>query len=167
VWKDDPVTIINEIRLPGIGMRFEFESAEGVRIAVIHHRTGERELIVYDLPDPDAGRDVVRLGREDSRTLAELLGVSQIAKELAELGEEVQGLAVDRLPLSPGSPFAGRTIGDTEARTRTGVSIVAVLRGEQAVPAPGPEFGIEKDDVLVVVGTPRGIEALSILLRPG
>jgi TrkA domain protein len=161
------VTIVNEIRLPGVGVRFEFETAEGVRMAVIHHRTGERELIVYDLDDPDAGRDLVRLGSDDSRTLAELLGVSQVAKDLAELEQDVRGLAIDRLPMSPGSPFAGRTIGDTEARTRTGVSIVAVLREDRPFPAPGPELRIESGDVLVVVGTPRGIEALSILLRPG
>jgi TrkA domain protein len=66
-----------------------------------------------------------------------------------------------------GSPFAGRTIGDTGARTRTGVSIVAVLRAGSAHPAPGPEFGLRVADVLVVVGTPRGIEELVVLLRSG
>lgn len=161
------MSVVREIRLPGVGVRFEFETGQGVQMAVIHHRTGDRELIVYDLEDPDAGRDLVRLGTEDSHTLAELLGGSQVAKDLAELQQDVRGLAVDRLPVSPGSPYAGRTIGDTETRTRTGVSIVAVLRGDEAVPAPGPEFGIEGGDVLVVVGTPRGIEDVSILLRSG
>jgi TrkA domain protein len=77
----------------------------------------------------------------------------------------VEGLAIDRLPLTASSPYAGRTIGDTGARTRTGVSIVAVLRETAAFPAPGPEFGLEIGDILVVVGTPRGIEELAILLR--
>jgi TrkA domain protein len=161
------VSVVNETRLPGVGVRFEFETVEGLRMAVVHHRTGERELFVYDLEDPDAGRELVRLSSEDSRTLAELLGVSQVARDLAELQQDVEGLAVDRLPVAAGWPFAGKTIGDTGARTRTGVSIVAVLRGPQAFPAPGPEFLIEAGDVLVVVGTPRGIEALSILLRSG
>jgi TrkA domain protein len=107
------------------------------------------------------------LSPEDSRMLAELLGVSQVAKDLAELEQDVEGLAVDRIPLSGASPFDGRTIGDTGARTRTGVSIVAVLRAGSAHPAPGPEFGLRGGDVLVVVGTPRGIEELAILLRSG
>lgn len=161
------MTVVNEIRLPGIGVRYEFETERGVRLAVIHHRTGEHELVLYDTADPDTGRDLLRLGSEDARTLGELLGVSQVAKDLAELEQDVEGLAVDRLPLAATSPYAAKTIGDTGARTRTGVSIVAVLRGGTAFPAPGPEFGLEASDTLVVVGTPRGIEQLAVLLRGG
>ena len=105
-----------------------------------HHRTGERDLVVYDRDDPDAGREVVRLGHEDSRTLAELLGVSQVAKDLAELQAGRRGARGRPLPSDRGSPFDGRTIGDTQARTRTGVSVVAVLRAGGPHPAPGPEF---------------------------
>ena len=161
------MAIVRETRLPGVGVRLEFESESGTRVAVIHHRTGERDLVVYDRDDPDAGREVVRLGHEDSRTLAELLGVSQVAKDLADLQSDVEGLAVDRLPIATGSPFDGRAIGDTQARTRTGVSIVAVLRAGGPHPAPGPEFPLHGGDLLVVVGTPRGIEELAVLLRSG
>jgi TrkA domain protein len=159
------VPIVSETPLPGIGVRYEFVTDDGARLGVIHHRTGLRELVLFELEDPDTSHDLVRLSAEDSRTLAELLGVSQVAKDLAELERDVEGLAVDRLPLPLASPFDGRTIGDTAARTRTGVSIVAVLRAGSAHPAPGPEFGLRGGDVLVVVGTPRGIEELAILLR--
>jgi TrkA domain protein len=159
--------IVTEIPLPGIGVRYEFETEEGTRIGVVHHRSGMRELVRFERADPDTSHDLLRLGPEDSRTLAELLGVSQVAKELAELERGVEGLAVDRLPLGAGSPFEGRTIGDTGARTRTGVSIVAVLRAGSAHPAPGPEFELRGGDVLVVVGTPRGVEELAVLLRSG
>ena len=159
--------IVTETPLPGIGVRYEFVTEDGARVGVVHHRSGEREIVLYDADDPDTGKDLVRLGPEDSRTLAELLGVSQVAKDLAELQRDVEGLAIDRLPLPASSPFAGRTIGDTGARTRTGVSIVAVLREYAPFPAPGPEFALEADDTLVVIGTPRGIEALVILLRSG
>jgi TrkA domain protein len=159
------MAVINEVELPGIGVRYEFVTQTGARVGVVHHRTGEREIVLYEPDDPDTSHDVLRLGADDSRTLAELLGVSQVAKELVELQQQVEGLAVDRLPLPATSPYAGRTVGDTAARTRTGVSIVAVLRGDAAFAAPGPEFGIEAGDVLVVVGTPRGIEELAVLLR--
>lgn len=159
------MAVINEVRLPGVGVRYEFVTEGGARVGVIHHRTGERELVLYEAEDPDTCHDLLRLGADDSRTLAELLGVSQVAKELVELQQDVEGLAIDRLPLAATSAFAGRTIGDTAARSRTGVSIVAVLREGNAFPAPGPEFAIEAGDVLVVVGTPRGIEELAVLLR--
>lgn len=163
--KDDIVPIVNEVPLPGIGVRYEFVTEDGTRLGVVHHRSGVRELVMFERDDPDTSHDLVRLGSDDSRTLAELLGVSQVAKDLAELEQDVEGLAVDRLPLPGGSPFDGRTIGDTGARTRTGVSIVAVLRSGSAHPAPGPEFALRSGDMLVVVGTPRGIEELVVFLR--
>lgn len=156
---------MNEVRLPGIGVRYEFVTENGARVGVIHHRTGEREIVLYEADDPDTCHDLLRLGPEDSRTLAELLGVSQVSRDLAELEQDVEGLAIDRLPLAATSPYAGGTVGDTGARSRTGVSIVAVLRDAAAFPAPGPDFGLEAGDVLVVVGTPRGIEELAVLLR--
>ena len=159
--------VVTETPLPGIGIRYEFVTQDGDRVGVVHHRSGIRELVLYERDDPDRSHDLLRLGPEDGRTLAELLGVSQVARELAELEQDVEGLALDRLPLPAASPFHGRTIGDTAARTRTGVSIVAVLRGGEAHPAPGPAFGLLGADTLVVVGTPRGIEELAILLRSG
>jgi TrkA domain protein len=161
------MAVVNEIRLPGIGVRYEFVADDGNRIGVVHHRSGIRELVLFERDDPDTSHDLLRLGPEDSRTLAELLGVSQVAKDLADLQQDVEGLAVDRLPLGGTTPYHGRTIGDTGARTRTGVSIVAVIREGSAHPAPGPEFGLLAGDTLVVVGTPRGIEELAVLLRSG
>ncbi|MDP8956739.1 MAG: potassium transporter TrkA, partial [Actinomycetota bacterium] len=117
--------------------------------------------------DPDAGVESVRLDEQDSRTLAELLGTSRVVNELAELQQDIEGLAIDWLPVIEGTPFAGKPIGATRARSRTGTSIVAVLRGDEAHPAPGPEFELLAGDTLVVVGTPRGIEELAVLLRTG
>ncbi len=156
---------VKEIPLPGIGVRYEFTIEDGTRVGVVHHRSGLRELVLFERADPDTSHALLRLGPDDSRTLAELLGVSQVSKDLAELGQDVEGLVVDRLPLGAGSPFDDRTIGDTGARTRTGVSIVAVLRDGSALPAPGPDFVLRGGDTLLVVGTPRGVEELAVLLR--
>lgn len=157
---------IEETHLPGLGVRYEFRTSRGSRLGVVHHRTGRRELIVYHHDDPDTARDVIALDPDDSATLAEMLGASRVSEQLDRL-QTVEGLAIDWLPVSSESPFAGRPIGDTQARSRTGTSIVAVIRGDKAVPAPGPEFGLLAEDTLLVVGTPRGIEGLSVLLRSG
>jgi TrkA domain protein len=138
----------------------------GNRLGVVHHRTGRRELLVYDPEDPESCRDVIALSEDDGHTVAELLGGSRVAEELDRL-QQVEGLAIDWLPLSAESPFAGKTIGDTRARTPIGTSIVAVLRGDQAHPAPEPDFELRAGDTLLVVGTPRGIEELAVLLRSG
>ena len=159
------MTDVTETRLPGLGVRYEFETSDRRRIGVLHHRSGLRELLLFDERDPDSCREVIRLDEGDSWTLGELLGGSRILKELSGLQQDIEGLAIDWLPLLSNSPFAGATIGDTEARRRTGVSIVAVLRGDQAFPAPGPDHPLEAGDTLLVVGTPRGIEALAVRLR--
>ena len=90
-----------------------------------------------------------------------------MTRELSRLRQSVQGLAIDWVPVDRDSPYADKTIGDTGTRTRTGVSIVAVMRGDEAIPAPGPEFGLVAGDMLVVVGEPRGIEGLVALLHEG
>ncbi|HEX9711707.1 MAG TPA: cation:proton antiporter regulatory subunit [Actinomycetota bacterium] len=158
---------IQETALPGVGVRYEFTSSAGVRVAVVHHRSGRRELILFEPDDPDCVQRSVDLDEVDSRTLAEMLGASKVAEHLARLQQSVEGLAIDWLPIGGSTPFAGRTIGDTQARSRTGVSIVAVLRGESASAAPGPEEELRPGDTLVVVGTARGIEQLAEILRSG
>jgi TrkA domain protein len=157
---------ISETKLPGLGIRYEFTTRRGSRLGVVHHRTGRRELLIYEPEDPDTCRDVVALDEDDSRTLAELLGGSRVEEELDRL-QAVEGLAIDWLPVDESGPYADKTVGDTRARTRTGVSIVAVLRGDGAIAAPGPEFRLQSGDTLLVVGTPRGIEELAVLLRTG
>ena len=64
---------IKEVKLPGIGVRYEFETAERQRICVISHRTGVREISVSRLDDPDEVKRVLELSTDDARTLAELL----------------------------------------------------------------------------------------------
>ena len=158
---------VNETRLPGVGVRYEFTTVEGQRVGVVHHRSGLRELLVYDEEDPDACRAVIRLEEADSRTLDELLGGSRVVEELQELQRRVHGLSTEWLPIVAHTPYAGKTIADTEARTRTGVSIVAVVRGDATFPSPTPDFQLEAGDIIAVVGTPRGIEDLVVLLRSG
>ena len=158
---------VTETELPGVGIRYEFTTRTGETIGVVSHRSGRRELFVGDRSDPDAFRRVADLAEDDSRTLAELLGVSRIAQHLMGLQQSVEGLAIDWLPVDPDSPYARHTIGEARIRTRTGVSVVAVIRGGAPVPAPGPDFTLERGDYLVVVGTPRGIEAAVDLLHHG
>ncbi len=158
---------IDEVKLPGVGVRYEFKTAEGNRIGVISHRTGLREIYVSRRDDPDEFRRVLGLSPDDARTLSELLGATRVAQQLAELQQRIEGLVIDWLPIREDSVYVGRTIGDARLRTRTGVSVVAIVRGEQAVPAPGPEQPLESGDYLVVVGTARGVEQAVELLRAG
>ena len=154
---------IQETNLPGVGLRHDFTTKAGRQLGVVTHRTGRRDLLVYDRSDPDACQEVIQLTDDEADALAELLGAARLVEHLAGL-QRIEGLAIDWLPIRPGSPYAGRAIADTQARSRTGTSIVAILRGDGAIPAPTPDAGLEPDDTLVVVGTADGIKELSKLL---
>jgi TrkA domain protein len=158
---------IQETSLPGVGLRLDFTADDGSRIGVIHHRSGRRELFVCAPEDPDAAVVTLSLSDDDSHALSEALGGSSVIESLAELQQRVEGLAIDWLSVDAGTPYIGGTIGDARIRTRTGVSVVAVIRDEEAHPAPGPEFRIEASDTLVVVGTPEGIALVDHILTAG
>jgi TrkA domain protein len=154
---------VSETRLPGVGVRHEFTTSSGVRVGVLAQRGGRREFLVYDERDPDRTSTVVHLNEDDSRTLAELLGASQVSEAVTAVQQELEGLAIEWLRLE--GPFVGSTIGDGAFRSRTGVSIVAVIRDHTTIPAPGPEFRFESGDVAVAVGTPVGLARFTELVR--
>jgi TrkA domain protein len=161
------VARIEETPLPGLGIRYDFVTEEGQRIGVIHHRTGRRELFVCPPDDPDSASLTLNLSDDDSHALSDALGGSRIIEGLTHLQQQVEGLAIDWLTVEGGTAYADKTIGEARIRTRTGVSVVAVIRDENANPAPGPDFHLDTGDVLVVVGTPEGIENVRELLSTG
>lgn len=147
---------VNEVLLPGVGLRYEFDTAAGDRIGIVALRDGSFQVAVYGA-DPDAPAAQYRLDGEEADTVAQILGAPRMAERFADLTREIPGLVAGQVVVAPDSPFVGRTLGDTRARTRTGSSIVAVVREEDVVASPGPEQTLLAGDVLVVVGTAEGI----------
>jgi TrkA domain protein len=154
---------VTETRLPGVGVRHEFTTVAGERVAVLSHRTGRQEIARYDTADPDACSTVLHLDGDDSRTLAELLGASPVSAAVSAV-QQLEGVAIDWFRIRPGSAHVGSTIGEGRLRTRTGVSVVALIRGDVTIPAPGPETVFEAHDTVVGVGTPDGLRQLHALL---
>jgi TrkA domain protein len=155
---------VHETRLPGVGIRYDFDTNGGRHVGLIAHHNGRKDLVSYEADDPDSTRDVLSLTDEEADDLAELMGAARITGAMSELQHQIEGLAIDWLRIKNGSKYDGKPMGDTQARTRTGVSIVAVVRNEEAVPSPRPDFVLHGRDTVVVVGTPQGVEALSKIL---
>lgn len=158
---------IEETPLPGVGIRHEFIVEDGRRVGVIHHKTGRRELFVCPPEDPDTVALSLNLSDEESHALSEALGGSTVIENLQDLEQGIEGLAIDWLRLDESSPYADRTVGDARIRTRTGVSVVTVIREKDTHPAPGPDFRIQAGDTLVVVGTSEGIKEAAEILTAG
>ncbi|WP_069160059.1 cation:proton antiporter regulatory subunit [Nocardia altamirensis] len=153
--------------LPGIGVRKDFEVRSGRRIGVVAHRDGDIDLIVSKLDDPDACAAQIPLSTDEAAVLANLLGAPQLVAKLNDEHSDMPGITTRQLHVTNGSPYEGRTLGDTAMRTRTKVSIVALMRAGQLHPSPGPDFTFTAGDVLVVVGTPDGLDAAAKLLTHG
>ncbi|WP_018505796.1 cation:proton antiporter regulatory subunit [Parafrankia discariae] len=158
---------VDETGLPGIGLRHDFSTRAGRRVGVVSHHSGRRVLVLYDEHDPDTCVESISLTVEESDVLSELLGAPHIVGKLADLSQAFAGLVGEQIPILPGSPYAGRLLGDTQARTRTGASIVAVVRDQQVLASPRPDFRFQAEDVVVVVGTPENTVAVGELLRSG
>ena len=158
---------VKEVLLPGVGLRYEFENHDGDRIGVVARRTGDFEVVLYAAADPDQARSVFRLTEEEADALAQILGAPRIVERFADLTKEVPGLDAGQVRILAGSGFVDRPLGETRARTRTGASIVAIVRDEQVLASPGPSEVLHAGDVLVVIGTEDGISGVQRIVDQG
>ncbi len=155
---------VTRTKLPGVGVRHDFDCRTGGRVGVLTHHNGDRELLFYEAGDPDSVRDSVRLGEGESLILAELLGATAVTDNLGTLQQEVEGLVFDWVVVAEDGPAAGTTIGELSVGQRTGASVVAVLRGAKTFPGPGADQRIEAGDTLVLVGSRESVDTAEELL---
>jgi TrkA domain protein len=158
---------VKEVMLPGVGLRYEFDNSDGDRIGIVAKRTGDFEVVLYAADDPDVAVPLFRLTDDEADTVAQILGAPRIAERFAELTREVPGLRAGQAVVRPGSPFVDRPLGDTGTRTRTGASIVAIVRDEEVLPSPAPADVLRSGDVLVVIGTDEAIATVQGILVKG
>lgn len=158
---------IEKVDLPGIGFRHDLVTENGRRISVVSHRDGERDLGLFDEDDPDACRDTIALNDDEAAALADVLGASVMMSRLTSLSDETAGLFTEQIALPTDSPFLNHPLGDTKARTRTHSSIVAIVRDGQLIPSPTPADVLRAGDVIVAVGTRKGLDGVANLLAHG
>ena len=148
------MSVVTEFPLPGIGVRYEFVTQT---VTALASSTTARAYASSSCSNATT-RHITRpapprtRGRPYARRAARRVAGGEGALRAQR---DVEGLAVDRLPIGAGSSFDGKTIGDTGARTRTGVSIVAVCVTDRPFPRR-PEFELRGGDMLVVVGRRGG-----------
>jgi TrkA domain protein len=87
-----------------------------------------------------------------------------VSEAVTAVQQQVEGLAIDWIAVPAHSKSVGSTIAAGRFRTRTGASVIAVLRGATTIPAPEPDFVFNAGDVVVGVGTSEGLNELRALL---
>lgn len=162
------MTKIQETALPGVGVRFEFETKGGERLGAINHRSGRVDLLIFSPNDPDACARSIRMEPDDAETLADVIGASsQLEVKQHHIRNEVGGMTLDWLPIARDWKCDGLAIGDTKIFDETGVVVVAVMRHGEPIPINDGNFRLRAGDTAIVVGSPNGIERAQELLKIG
>jgi TrkA domain protein len=133
------------VRLPGVGTRLELRDTASVPVHVVRRNDGHVEL--------HGPRDaVVEFDESNARTFgAFVTGHFVLAPDLSDrIGDVLGGLLFDWVHLERGSMAVGRTIEELAVRRKTGVTIVAILRGSLPIVAPDPSTILAAGDDLVI-----------------
>ncbi len=119
-------------------------------------------LVHLEMEPGDIQRFVDRLRREH---YAPLLTGAEDADLLSLLRHTARIIEVEWCPIPAASALNGLTIGTARVRERTGASVVAVVRGEQVIPNPGPDVVLQAGDTVGIIGTRDQRRAFRALAR--
>lgn len=153
------MTDVSEQHMPGIGRSYTVPGVEGSHVVVVVHNSGRRDLYAYassGASDPT----VVSFTDDQARRLGAVLGGAYFKPTVVSEVEAVIGsLLIDWVTLRDESPGAGRTIAELEIRRQTRMTVVAIMRDDETVPAPEPDTVMRAGDRLVVVGRQEDLSA--------
>ena len=94
-----------------------------------------------------------------------MLRGSPLPGNLSRIAALFAGATVDNFQIQPGSA-AGKTLRELDIRKNTGATVIAVARNGEAITNPGPDFRIEPDDIIVLLGAHHDLDqAVSLLTR--
>jgi CPA2 family monovalent cation:H+ antiporter-2 len=95
-----------------------------------------------------------------------LRGMSLDQENLGRVAALFAGATVDTVQIEPGSPAVGRTLKDLDIRKNTNATVIAVARSGEAVTNPGPDFTLQPDDLVVLIGAHADLDkAVNLLTR--
>ncbi|WP_324663689.1 cation:proton antiporter regulatory subunit [Haloarcula sediminis] len=143
---------VYETDVPGVGKKFEVEIGGDERLVVLLHHDGKREIFRKSDPDADAERLFTLNGRLAREVGAILQGAYFQPVETDEVEVPLGDALIEWLDVAEDSELVGQTLGDANLRQRMGVSIIAIQRGSEPVPNPGPEETITAGDTLITLG---------------
>ncbi|MGL4340046.1 MAG: cation:proton antiporter regulatory subunit [Rhodoglobus sp.] len=159
---------VRRVKLPGVGILHTFVTDDGGKLGVITHRSGHSDLITFANAEDqaDATKVSLRLDEDEAHTLAELLGGTRITESLSKL-DAIPGLTIDWFTVDSEDHIAGKQLGNLASRGVVGLTVVAVVRGESANPAPADDFTVVSGDTLVVAGSPEKVSKAFTFYRSG
>jgi CPA2 family monovalent cation:H+ antiporter-2 len=78
----------------------------------------------------------------------------------------IAGGILESARVMEGSRACGRTLAELDVRSRTGATVLSVVRGEMPEPTPGGATRLEAGDLVVLFGAHEAIDRALRLLEP-
>lgn len=139
--------------LPGIGKKISIVTAEKSMVSLIVHHSGKRELYFFEDEDDDESNFSMNLNADETRELgAQLLGAVFQPIDTDKMKLFKGQIVTEWVELKKESEFVGKTIGQSEIRKRTGVSIVGIFRKDDVVASPDVHEVLNAGDTLMAIG---------------
>lgn len=144
---------VYETDLPGVGKKFEIDLDGEAQLIIVIHNTGKRELFFRQTPDTDSEKLV-----ELSDKLARQVGTIMEGAYFQPIRDDEISTVLDEntiiewAKVTAESDLVGKTLVESGIRQRTGVSIIAIQRGNETIQNPPPDVTIKENDTLVSIG---------------
>ncbi len=163
------MSTISESNLPGVGRKFQIETASGDRLIIVIHDDGRRELYHFTRKNLDRAASVVTLADSEARQVAGIIGgLTYVPKALPSAEVVLDDLVLEWYTIEPGSACVGKTIRELQVRTVTGASIVSIIEPNRMNRVnPEADTVLNEGATLILAGDRRSITALKRLLVQG
>lgn len=124
----------------------EFETSIEIFSRVLHH---------YHVPVNVINEYINDIRKDEYKILRT---VELPRKSLAERYKFLKGIDTETYLVKEDSHVDGHSIKELKLRTQTGVTIIAIQRGDKIYHNPSPDFVLNKNDVILLIGTREDIK---------
>jgi len=93
-----------------------------------------------------------------------LRGLSLDQEKIGRLAALFAAATVDKVQIQPECACIGKTLKDLDIRRTSGATVIAIVRNGEAVTNPGIDYRLEADDILVLLGAHKELDAAVELL---
>ena len=157
---------LRETRLPGIGIRYSFVTADGTSVAVIQHNDGLREVYVRGRRDDEP--TTFRLHDDEARQVGALLGGAYERPRIVEDLELALGeLQIEWIRVPDDSPSIGKTLAECAFRSLANITVIAILREPEPIAGAQADDALQRSDTVVAVGKAGQFGAFRRMLASG
>jgi len=154
-------------RAPGVEFLEEFKKLNISEVVIPEFEAGlemaRKALVHLHIPAAKIQHYTESL-RQD--LFASLFSENEEDKILEQLQWAEHQFDLQWMLIKPGSVLVGKTIGESEIRTKTASSVVGVIRDDVLEPNPNANFRFQANDRAAIIGTDSSRETLFQLTRP-